>query len=171
MIVFVTGGSGCGKSKLAEDIALKLGGKLMYIATMPIKGKEEEKKVDRHHKLRAGKGFETIERPNRLDDMPTDSTVLLECISTFVANRMFSGDNSSDWVQTLFDEVKLLSEKNKNLVIVSVESGNDGIIYDEYTEKYKAVLFELNNKLVEFSDMAIESVYGIPNVLKGEMPC
>ncbi|MDO5331354.1 MAG: bifunctional adenosylcobinamide kinase/adenosylcobinamide-phosphate guanylyltransferase [Bacillota bacterium] len=171
MIVFVTGGSGCGKSKMAEDITTSLGGDLVYIATMPIKGPEEEKKVDRHHKLRAGKGFETIERQNKLDEIPLNSTVLLECISNYVANRMYSGDVSDNWVDSLFDEIKCLADANQNLVIVSVESGSDGITYDDFTEEYKKVLFGLNNKLVEFSDVAIESVYGIPNILKGEMPC
>lgn len=34
MFILVTGGSGSGKSEFAENIAMKLGGKMLYVATM-----------------------------------------------------------------------------------------------------------------------------------------
>lgn len=65
MITLIMGGSGSGKSAYAEDYALTQAGKSLkyYIATMQIYDAEGQRKVERHRKLRAGKGFITIEQP------------------------------------------------------------------------------------------------------------
>ena len=66
MILLVTGGSASGKSEYAENRALQMAkeGKrpLIYLAAMMPFGKDAEKRIERHRQLRAGKGFETVER-------------------------------------------------------------------------------------------------------------
>lgn len=171
MIFFVTGAAASGKSQLAETIATSLGGKLIYIATMPITSEESKEKVERHIRLREGKGFKTLERPNLLNPLPEDSTVLLECVSTFAANRMFAQEHPQNKAQEIFDEIMTLSEHNNNLVIVSAEVTSDGVLHDEYTENYKKVMSALNIMLADAADIALESVYGIPNILKGSLSC
>ena len=68
MMVVVTGASGSGKSEYAEGVAVKLAGKgdLYYLATMRVYGEEGVRRVERHRKLRAGKGFQTAEWMKRL---------------------------------------------------------------------------------------------------------
>ena len=64
MITLVTGGCGSGKSEYAERRVLELGaGYRIYLATMQCFDEESEKRVQRHRKMRAGKGFVTVERP------------------------------------------------------------------------------------------------------------
>ena len=67
---------------------------------MQIYGKEGLKKVERHRKMREGKGFFTIEQPTKIQDAIDKMTkehnseriVLLECMSNLAANEMFSID-------------------------------------------------------------------------------
>ena len=69
MMVLVVGGSGSGKSSYAEKMAVSLAPARMrkyYLATMQVFDDEGRKKVDRHRKLRNGKGFFTIEQPVRI---------------------------------------------------------------------------------------------------------
>ena len=171
MIVFITGGSGSGKSALAEKICAALGGRRVYIATMPVFTDEDRKKVARHHALRAGRGFETFEMPGKLSPVPADATVLLECLSTFTANRMFSGDASENWTETLWDELQPLLNRPGHTVIVSADSSGDGVTYDAETEAYRRTLTELGTRLCRRADTAVETVCGIPLVLKGSLPC
>lgn len=65
MITLIIGGSGSGKSAYAEDYVLAAAADLpkYYIATMQVYDAEGERKVERHRRLRAGKGFVTIEQP------------------------------------------------------------------------------------------------------------
>lgn len=62
MLTLVTGGSGSGKSAFAEDRVLSFGdAQRIYIATMHPFDEESHKRIERHQKMRAGKGFETVE--------------------------------------------------------------------------------------------------------------
>ena len=68
MITLVLGGSGSGKSAYAEHL---LDGKTnkYYIATMQVYDAEGGKKVARHRRLRAGKGFVTMEQPRDIGEV------------------------------------------------------------------------------------------------------
>lgn len=70
MIALVIGGSGSGKSAYAEQMAVNAAGNgsLYYVATMQVYDEEGKKKVERHQKMRAGKGFLTIEQPRKLKE-------------------------------------------------------------------------------------------------------
>lgn len=181
MTVFITGGSGSGKSAFAESIAQKLGGSLVYVATMPVAGPEDQAKVERHHALRAGKGFVTLERPGKLADLPDGGeTMLIECLSTHVANLMFSPDNASadaaqnstaHWTEQLKAEFAPILQRKGNTIFVSAEIASDGAAYSPETEAYKSVLTAINRHLVQSCDAAFELVCGIPVKIKGELPC
>lgn len=72
MIHLVTGGSGSGKSEYAENWLTgrnKKDGTYIYIATMQPYTEETMKKIERHHRLRAGKGFRTLEKYTDLSEL------------------------------------------------------------------------------------------------------
>ena len=50
MTVFIAGGAKCGKSAIAQDLAVKLagGGRLYYVATMIPTGAEDDARIRRH---------------------------------------------------------------------------------------------------------------------------
>ena len=175
MLIFLSGGSASGKSALAEAACCALPGDRIYIATMPVRDSEDRRKVARHHALRAGRGFvDTLEMPGRLGAVPPGAIVLFECLSTFTANRMFSGDPEppEGWEAALWTELEehLLSRPG-HTVIVSAEVGCDGAGYDACTEAYRAVLTGLGRRLAAAADCAVEAVCGRAVVHKGTLPC
>ncbi len=92
MLHLITGGSGSGKSRYAEDRILKLGpGRRVYVATMYPYDDESFQRIRRHRAMRAQKEFETIECYTALGkrSFPRDPIFLLECMSNLVANEMF----------------------------------------------------------------------------------
>ena len=111
MITLITGGSGSGKSAYAEKYICHASNekgfkKKYYIATMQVFDDEGQRKIDRHRRLRAGKGFITIEQPRDIKDavsklqsessLKTGRLALLECMSNLVANEMFPPVDASD---------------------------------------------------------------------------
>lgn len=111
MITLITGGSGSGKSAYAEKYIChaskeKECKEKYYIATMQVFDAEGQRKIDRHRRLRAGKGFITIEQPRDIQDavsklqsencLKTGRLALLECMSNLVANEMFPPVDASD---------------------------------------------------------------------------
>lgn len=111
MITLITGGSGSGKSAYAEKYICHASNEKgfkekYYIATMQVFDDEGQRKIDRHRRLRAGKGFITIEQPRDIKDavsklqsessLKTGRLALLECMSNLVANEMFPPVDASD---------------------------------------------------------------------------
>lgn len=110
MITLITGGSGSGKSAYAEKYICHVSNEKgckekYYIATMQVFDDEGQRKIDRHRRLRAGKGFITIEQPRDIQNavsklqsessLKTGRSALLECMSNLVANEMFQPVDAS----------------------------------------------------------------------------
>ena len=116
MLILITGGSGSGKSSFAENKIAEFRDRLLsmaspdsqqlnmcYIATMQVYGEEGRKKVERHRRLRAGKGFITLEqtvdvdqclerRKQRVEDIKPCPEA--ECFSSEVGNQLPTRDSS-----------------------------------------------------------------------------
>ncbi|MDD7219141.1 MAG: bifunctional adenosylcobinamide kinase/adenosylcobinamide-phosphate guanylyltransferase [Clostridia bacterium] len=171
MLVLVTGGSGSGKSAFAEDRVLSFGEKKrIYIATMHPFDQESIKRVQRHRKMRAGKGFETVECYTGLKNVsvPEDSVVLLECMSNLTANEMFEEQGAhGDTVDEILKGISHLCEQASHVVIVTNEIFSDALSFDQEMETYLKYLGNINQKLAEKADEAVEVVYGIPVYIKG----
>lgn len=194
MITLVTGGSGSGKSAYAESLLSSCEGIRYYIATMQIYDAEGEKKVERHRKLRAGKGFLTIESPMNVGKIQfvcagepgqaqyrqeaerkgqcssEKKSALLECMSNLTANEMFTKDgmkSEDEVVEKIVSEIQTLSQKLDNLVIVTNNVFEDGVIYDAGTMEYLRALGRINAALARLADRVAEVVVGIPVELKG----
>lgn len=173
MFVTVTGGSGSGKSAFAERKTVEFGeGRRLYVATMLCFDNESRMRVKRHRALRAGKGFETVERYTDLAGahIPQDSIVLLECMSNLVANELFSPEGSKERAEeAVCGGIKKLRECAKHVCVVTNEIFSDGLAYDADTRRYMEVLGRINGYLTEVSDVCYEVVCGIPLLLKGRV--
>ena len=166
MLTLVTGGSGSGKSAFAEDRVLSFGdAQRIYIATMHPFDEESHKRIERHQKMRAGKGFETVECYTGLKNvkLPAGCVVLLECMSNLVANEMFQENGAHErTVQEILKGVKSLLAQAGNLVIVTNEIFSEAASYEGETETYQKYLGKINQELAHLADEVVEVVYGIP---------
>jgi adenosylcobinamide kinase/adenosylcobinamide-phosphate guanylyltransferase len=182
MMVLVIGGSGSGKSEFAEREACVLGGEYggrkYYVAAMRVFDEEGQRKVERHRRMRMGKGFDTIEQftdiflaAERMGERPR--TVLLECMSNLVANEMFDG--AGDGWRTagavagkVVRDMEMLLGRTDHLVVVSGNVFEDGIVYEEPVAEYIRAMGQVNQVLVSMADKVVEVAAGIPVVVKGE---
>ena len=175
MVTLILGGSGSGKSAYAEDYLLRMAAdkKKYYIATMQIWDAEMQAKVDRHHRLRQGKGFTTMEQPTALEQAVTQmepgGAALLECMSNLTANEMFSGEqptNRQTVIEKILRGVDVLRKQMDPLVIVTNNVFEDGIVYDSATMEYIEALGRINERLAAEADEVVEVTAGIPQRLK-----
>ena len=170
MMTVVTGGSGSGKSAFAEDKIVSFGPeKRIYIATMHPYDEESHKRVARHRKMRAGKGFETVECYTGLKnlDFPENAVVLLECMSNLVANEMYdpsgAGENAEE---SILAGIHKLQKVSDDLVVVTNEVFSDSMTDNPEMEKYLKLLGNINLRMGEMADLVTEVVYGIPDERK-----
>lgn len=163
MIILIVGRPDSGKSKIAEDQVLELSkdGRRIYIATMIPFGEEGQRRIEKHRKMREGKGFETKECPLDLKSLTdlSDATCLLECVSNLVGNEMHEEERLS-WeplqiAALVTDEIKWLSCNAENLVIVTNEfEKEEG--FDEDTLKYIETTRLVNEALRLLADRVVE---------------
>ena len=164
MIILICGASGSGKSFYAEDRLEKFNSeKKFYIATAKIFDDEMLERVKKHQTMRAGKNFITIEKQKNLGkiEIPKNSSVLIESLTTWLANEIFDSENSHNAAEKILKDFHLLKEKCENLILVSDDIFSDGIIYDEATEFYRKTLASLMIKIATEADEVIECIAGL----------
>ena len=180
MLYIVTGGSGSGKSEYAEQIAVQCrngnGGTLWYLATMRIWDDEGRKRVERHRRMRAAKGFETIERYTGLEtleleerfeesnsaglDDEQENESLKRWESCRVAQKpVLLLECMSNLVlnefyaqengaqERILQGIKHLQNQCHDLIIVTNEIFSDGVTYDLESERYIELLGRINREL------------------------
>lgn len=170
MFELAVGGRASGKSEYAENKAVSLCKKsehLIYLATMKPFGEVAKKRIERHRELRKGKGFETIERYCDIGgiEVPNNSVILLECMSTLLATEMF--DVGGNDVERIVEGVKSLKSRCCHLVVVSNLIFSDGKRYEKETQDYIRKFGHLNRLLAREADVVTHVMYSIPIRLEG----
>lgn len=169
MMILLTGGSACGKSAYAEELCCRSPLPRYYLAAMKPYGREGGRKIKRHRALRAGKGFETIERYTDYENLrlPRRGAALLECIANLTANEMFDDDGKmSAPCPRVLAGVKALNGQCDLLVVVTNDVGSDIRLYEEGTAAYIRALGRINAALAAMADAVIEMAAGIPLPIK-----
>ncbi len=169
MVTLIIGTPDSGKSTQAEDIVLASECKhRIYLATMKVCDAEGEKRVKKHRTSRDGKGFVTLEIPygvaEAVDEIrdPSDSVVLLECISNLVGNEMHDDPKATllcqsetkdieAFVSLVMSDIRTLAAGVKDLVIVTNEYETDKS-YDDETKLYIELCNRVNTELKAFAD-------------------
>lgn len=187
MLHLVTGGSGSGKSWYAEQLAVnahkeKSKGMLYYIATMYPFDEECHERIEKHQRMRAGKGFTTVECYTCLEKVKVTNqdVVLLECMSNLLANEMFQKEGrihlrSSKWTDeternvenkqlkmAILDPLSALADTASDLIVVTNEIFSDGEVYEAETRTYVRMLGKINCELAKKAALVTEVVCGIP---------
>lgn len=181
MFLLVYGGSACGKSEYAEERAVSLAAArkkpLIYLAAMKPYGGAAIKRIERHRALRAGKGFQTVERYTDLKGLCADpafagqaagSTILLECLSNLAANELFEPEGAgAEAGQVILEGLEMLRRLSDNLIAVTLDVFGDGRQYNEPTERFRRTLSLINREMAAQADETVRIVCSIPVILKG----
>ena len=174
MFIYVSGGSGSGKSAFAESLIVQSGiEKRAYIATMAPFGAEGQARIARHRALRAGKGFTTCERLRDLEgiDVPSGCAALLEDLTNLFANEWFGTEEGSGDPDAAGEKIlrglKVLKGRAALTVVVGNDLFSDGMDYDEETLRYLRALAEVNCAAAAMADAVYEVVCGIPICHRG----
>ncbi|KEY59100.1 bifunctional adenosylcobinamide kinase/adenosylcobinamide-phosphate guanylyltransferase [Serratia sp. DD3] len=91
-MILITGGARSGKSSLAERLAAEASNQVLYIATSVVTDDEMAERVKQHRQARPAH-WRTWEGTQPLapviDAQVAGEAVILECITTWIANLMF----------------------------------------------------------------------------------
>ena len=179
MTVFISGGAKCGKSSLAQDLAVALakGGEHYYVATLIPSGGEDHDRIRRHLADREGMGFETVECfRNIMDCLQTadkDGVFLVDSVTSLIQNSLFPVEKNYEMdlagANRCADELVEFAHSVRHAVFVSDYIYSDAEAFSESTEMYQKCLADIDRRLAKVCDTVIEVSAGQPVIYKGEL--
>ncbi|SEJ65285.1 adenosylcobinamide kinase /adenosylcobinamide-phosphate guanylyltransferase [Bhargavaea ginsengi] len=179
-LVFISGGVRSGKTAFAENwLVTHASGRLVYVATgRPVDG-EMRDRIRHHRRDRSARpeSWETFERPadfpGILPMIREGDGVLIDCITTWLANEMYEGIESGlpchrrqgcleTKVGALLAALSEMTEKASAIVVVSNEVLEEPLPAAADIGAYSEMLGYIHQQLVSMADIAYEMDAGIP---------
>lgn len=168
MNVFISGGCKNGKSYYAQEIAKQMssdqGVPLYYVATMIPGDEEDEARIARHIRERAGWGFTTIEQGRNICEALDEGcgVFLLDSVTALLSNEMFlpGGEFNPGAGEKVAKDLLEFAARTGNTVFVSDYIYSDSRIFDTYTEDYRRALARIDRALARECDQVVEVAYG-----------
>lgn len=144
---------------------------LYYLATMDAVDEEDEERILRHRRERAGWGFETVEQPRDvescLDRIDPAGVVLLDSVTALLSNEMFPPYREGEiWEADLSAPVRVEENLAKfaaavgHTIFVSDYIYGDFSRYGELTEEYRKGLAFIDRCLAKRCERVIEVSIG-----------
>ncbi len=176
-LIFILGGARSGKSRLAEDLAGRMGERVLYVATAEARDTEMAERI-RRHRARRPASWRTLEAPLAVGQALRQGAgaaevVLLDCLTLLFNNLLLDlGDDPAEAAAAarLQAEVDGLlaayDEGNWSLIVVSNELGLGLVPPYPLGRVYRDVLGWAHQHLVERADRAYFVLAGVPLDLK-----
>jgi adenosylcobinamide kinase/adenosylcobinamide-phosphate guanylyltransferase len=173
-ITFLLGGARSGKSTFAQEIAAKLGEKVLFIATGEPLDDEMQTRIEEHKKNRP-KNWQTIEAPRNIgmilkDQINDVQVVIIDCLTLLVSNLIGDEVDYSEDERNVMGEINelivIMDASPASFIIVSNEVGL-GLVPDTKLGRiYRDLLGKVNQLIVQHANRVYLMTAGIPIKIK-----
>ena len=172
-IILITGGQRSGKSLYAEQLALSLSDKPVYMATAHIWDDEFRQRVIRHQQRR-GNNWTNIEEEKYLSRHDvTGRVVVVDCITLWCTNFFFDR-TAHEWEQPTVDdalsalqqEFDKFTSQNATFIFVTNEIGSGGVSDNAIQRRFTDLEGWMNQYVAQKADEVILMVSGIAVKIK-----
>ncbi len=167
MITFITGGVRSGKSRFAQEMALRISPAPVYIATAKVWDEDFRQRVKRHQDER-GPEWTNYEAYKDLSQLPLqNNVVLMDCVTLWLTNFFMEFQNDLEKSLAAFKkEIDDISQLPCTFLIVSNELGMGLHADTEVGRKFTDLQGWANQYVAAMAEEAIFMVSGLPLYLK-----
>lgn len=173
--ILILGGARSGKSSFAQEMAGKLGQKVLFVATGEPLDDEMRTRISEHKKNRP-REWQTIETPRNVAEQIKKhvfdvDVVLIDCLTLLVSNLLSTDSDyvkmESKVVAQIENLVTLLKQLDLNWVIVSNEVGMGIVPETRVGRVYRDILGKVNQLVAQQATDVYFMMSGIPVKIKG----
>jgi len=178
VFIFILGGVRSGKSRYAEEIALKNNKNVFYIATYENDGNDAEmtERIDKHKKHRPDE-WTAVEIGKisgvclKISEI-ADRTIIIDCLTLLVSNFLFDVKNADEnditkEIEKMVNEIKDGIKKNNNdVIVISNEVGQGIMPANKISRRYVDLLGRANQITAKHCDEFYFMFAGIPMMIK-----
>ena len=195
MIIFVTGGARSGKSDFAQDLAEKLEGKRLFLATAQAFDEEMHRRIEKHKEQR-GNRWDTLEEPIYIgralrSAVGSYDTILIDCLTLWMSNLLLEynppippllkggqkgilpsnkggmGGLLDEKISEIMDNFfSSIDEFDGTIIAVSNEVGMGIVPDNKLARDYRDQLGFLNQRMARRADEVYALLSGIPVKIK-----
>jgi len=176
-MTFILGGARSGKSRFAQELAAKLGKRVLFVATGEPLDEEMSARIEAHKRSRSP-AWKTLEAPTNVpkamrDKIGDAEVVIVDCLTLLVSNLMGTEDIDAETLEKkvtaeLEDLVAFMRTTKAHFIIVSNEVGLGLVSPYPAGRVYRDALGMANQMLAKNADEVYLMVAGIAIPLKGE---
>ena len=165
-VILITGGARSGKSRYAEELALKLSKNPVYVATAHVWDEEFAERVKKHQERR-GPEWTNIEEEKLLSrhDL-TGRVAVIDCITLWCTNYFFDLQEVDTALEALKAEFDKFTAKDATYIFVTNEIGMGGVSDNVVQRKFTDLQGWMNQYVASKADEVILMVSGIPVKVK-----
>jgi len=166
--ILVLGGARSGKSRHAEDLALRHRGERIYIATAEAGDEEMQRRIADHRRQR-GREWRTVEEPIELTNAlqctcGEGRLVLVDCITLWLSNLMMLERDVGREIDGL---CMMLPRLEGTVIFVSNEVGLGIVPENALARRFRDEAGFANQRLAAACDEVVVMVAGLALKLKG----
>lgn len=175
----IIGGIRSGKSRFAQELALKLGKPVLFVATAEAGDEEMRRRIEEHQKARPS-DWSTLEVTTHIGSQISKKlgrarVVIIDCITLLISN-LFGQYGDSEQIDASLIEPKLIAEINEliecitrtdaSFVMVTNEVGTGVVPPNQLGRLYRDWLGKANQMLAQVADEVYLMVAGLPVPIK-----
>jgi adenosylcobinamide kinase/adenosylcobinamide-phosphate guanylyltransferase len=174
-MTFILGGARSGKSSLAQELAAKLGKRVLFVATCEPLDEEMNARIEVHKRSRPST-WKTLETPTDVakamrGKIGDAEVVIIDCLTLLVSNLMGTEDVDAETLEKkvtaeLEELVAFMRTTEAHFIIVSNEVGLGLVPPYPAGRVYRDALGMANQMLAKNADEVYLMVAGIPIELK-----
>jgi len=174
--ILIIGGARSGKSHFAQELALKLGKPVLFVATALARDEEMQHRIEEHQKVRPA-AWTTLEVTSHigsqiLQKISGAQVVIVDCI-TLLVNNIFSqySDQTVEQIEKevtneISELVECINRVDASFIMVTNEVGLGLVPANEVGRLYRDLLGRANQILSEQAGEIYLMVAGLPVLIK-----
>ena len=164
--ILITGGARSGKSAFAERVCVEFGAPMIYIATTEVQDDEMAQRVAKHRDRRDENWRlieEPIDLPKALAETDGEGPRLIDCLTIWLSNLMFS---DHDWEIEVNRLTQTLAKQSSPVILVTNEVGGGIVPENAVARRFRDAAGLTNQRVAAAADEVWLVVSGCPLKVK-----
>ena len=179
--ILIIGGARSGKSRFAQELALKSGEAVLFVATAEAGDEEMRQRIEEHQKSRPA-AWSTLEATTHIGNQITNQiseakVVVVDCITLLISNIFSQYSHQTDEqidapliekevTAEISELVECINQIDASFIMVTNEVGTGLVPVSKTARLYRDLLGKANQILAEHADEVYLMVAGLPVPIK-----
>lgn len=172
--IFLLGGARSGKSHYAQELAGKLGNKVLFVATAEPLDDEMQTRIDKHKRSRP-KSWRTIEAPVDIGrhierQINNAEVIIIDCLTLLSSNILADSSGYLEAEEYVLNEITQLiacmDRLDASFIIISNEVGMGLVPENKLGRIYRDILGKINQLVARYATEVYFMAAGIPIKIK-----